>query len=118
LAGVTTALCASRPVPAVHADSHLHLEIPLLAFAALVHLGVALLVGVLGRAGRADDGGGLALAAPRAVLLAVSTAVISATFAWHVGQGGAFEPRTAGALGVRLGFWLLVAWWANRRSGC
>lgn len=52
-----------------------------------------------------------------AVLLAVSTAVIAAAFAWHVGQGGAFEPRTVGALGVRLGFWLLVAWWANRRSG-
>jgi hypothetical protein len=50
-----------------------------------------------------------------AVLLAVSTAVIAAAFAWHVGQGGAFEPRTMGALGLRLGFWLLVAWWAKRR---
>ena len=51
-----------------------------------------------------------------AVLLAVSTAVIAVVFAWHVGQGGAFEPRTVGALGLRLGFWLWVAWWANRRS--
>ncbi len=50
-----------------------------------------------------------------AVLLAVSTALIAAAFAWHVGQGGAFEPRTVGALALRLGFWLLVAGWATRR---
>ncbi|MCY1166517.1 hypothetical protein D9M73_64560 [compost metagenome] len=34
-----------------------HAKVPLLAFAGLVHLGVACPVRVLGRAGRADDGG-------------------------------------------------------------
>jgi hypothetical protein len=46
-----------QPALAVHADVQLHAEIPLLAFAGLVHVGVARLVGVLGGAGRCDDGG-------------------------------------------------------------
>ena len=41
----------------VHTDVQLHTEIPLLPLAGLVHLGVSGLVGVLGGAGRADDGG-------------------------------------------------------------
>lgn len=42
---------------AVHTDVQLHADIPLLALAGLVHLGVTCLVGVLGGAGGADDGG-------------------------------------------------------------
>ena len=37
-----------QPALAVHANVQLHAEIPLLAFACLVHIGVARLVGVLG----------------------------------------------------------------------
>lgn len=51
-----------------------------------------------------------------ALLLAAFTALIAAAFAWHVAQGGAYEPRTVGALALRLGFWLLVAWSLRRRS--
>jgi hypothetical protein len=49
--------CVRQPRWAVHANVYLHAEVPLLAFAGLMHLGIALLVGVLGRAGRADDRG-------------------------------------------------------------
>src|SRR5712691_9577842 len=41
----------------VHADMALHAEEPLVAFLRLMHLGVALPGGVLGRARRVDDGG-------------------------------------------------------------
>ena len=47
----------SQPRATVHADVHLHAEVPLPTLARLVHLGVARLVGVLGRTRRADDGG-------------------------------------------------------------
>jgi len=46
-----------KPRAAVHANVHLHPKVPLRALARLVHLQVARLVGVLGRARRADDGG-------------------------------------------------------------
>ncbi len=46
-----------QPRLAVHCDVQLHPEVPLLALAGLVHLGVACLVGILRRAGRTDDGG-------------------------------------------------------------
>lgn len=54
---------------AVHADVQLHTVEPLLAFAHLVHLGVTLPLGVLGRARRpddrrVDDGSGTDLQAP------------------------------------------------------
>src|SRR4051812_21599541 len=42
---------------AVHADVQFHTEVPLLALAGLVHLGVPFLLGVLGGARRSDDGG-------------------------------------------------------------
>jgi hypothetical protein len=32
----------------------------------------------------------------------------------HVFGGGAFEARTVGALALRLGFWMVVAWVAQR----
>ena len=41
---------------AVHADMRLHPEVPLLAFARLVHLRVTLLLPILGRTGRVNDG--------------------------------------------------------------
>ncbi len=46
-----------QPALAGHPDVQLHAEVPLLALAGLVHLRVACLVGILGRAGRANDGG-------------------------------------------------------------
>ena len=42
---------------AVHPDVQLHAEIPLLTLAGLMHLRVSRLVCILGRAGRANDGG-------------------------------------------------------------
>ena len=42
---------------AVYADVQLHAEVPLLPLAGLVHLRVALLVGILRRTGRTDDRG-------------------------------------------------------------
>ena len=64
-----------QPRLAVHTDVQLHAEVPLLPLAGLVHFGVSGLVGVLGRAGRADDGGvhdgaGVDLDATRLQLLA------------------------------------------------
>jgi hypothetical protein len=50
--------CAVRQAAlAVHADVQLHAEVPLLALAGLVHFGIALAAGVLGRAGCRDDRG-------------------------------------------------------------
>ena len=67
----------AQPGLAVHTDVQLHAEIPLLALAGLVHLGVSCLVSVLGGAGRTDDGGihdgsGVDLDAARLQLLAHS----------------------------------------------
>jgi hypothetical protein len=42
---------------AVNANVHLHTEVPLLAIARLMHLGVSLVGCILGRAGRTNDGG-------------------------------------------------------------
>lgn len=49
-----------------------------------------------------------------ATFLALSTAAVATTFAVHVAGGGAYEPRTVGALLLRLGFWVAVAWTARR----
>ena len=40
--------------------------------------------------------------------LVIGTALVAAAFAWHVLNGGGFEPRTVGALALRLGFWIAV----------
>ena len=53
-------------------------------------------------------------AAPAAVLLALGTAVVAAAFWLYVAQGGAFEMRTVGALALRLGFWIVLAFVAMR----
>jgi hypothetical protein len=49
-----------------------------------------------------------------ALALAVGTALVALAFGVHVFGGGAFEARTAGALALRLGFWMVVAWVAQR----
>ncbi len=46
--------------------------------------------------------------------LAGATALVAAGFAVHVLGGGSFEPRTAGALALRLGFWVGVVFVAYR----
>ncbi|WP_439112497.1 hypothetical protein [Hydrogenophaga sp.] len=47
--------------------------------------------------------------------IALSTALVAVAFAVHVATGGAYEPRTVGALALRLGFWVLLAWVARRQ---
>ena len=42
---------------AVHADAHVHAEMPLLALAGLVLIGITRLIGVLRRTRRSDDRG-------------------------------------------------------------
>ena len=49
-----------------------------------------------------------------ATFLALSTAAVAVAFGVHVIGGGAFEVRTVGALVLRLGFWVVVAWVAHR----
>ena len=44
-----------------------------------------------------------------AVLLVVATGVVAIALAVHVQGGAAYEPRTVGAMGIRLVFWLVVA---------
>ncbi len=46
--------------------------------------------------------------------LAVATGLVAGAFALHVMGGGAYEMRTAGALVLRLGFWVVVATMAVR----
>ncbi len=47
-------------------------------------------------------------------VIAIATVGIAAAFAAHVAQGGAYEPRTVGALALRIGFWAFTAWWSRR----
>lgn len=47
-------------------------------------------------------------------LLALGTALVAAAFGVHVMNGGAYETRTVGALGIRLLFWVIVFWVARR----
>lgn len=49
-----------------------------------------------------------------ATALALATALVAAAFGVHVLGGGAYEPRTVGALALRLGFWVAVAAVAHR----
>ena len=51
-----------------------------------------------------------------AMLLAVLTALVSLAFAVHIFGGAPNEQRTVVAMGIRLGFWSLVAWavWGYR----
>ncbi len=46
--------------------------------------------------------------------------VLAAVFGLHVQGDAAYEPRTVGALALRLAFWSVVAglaWWAVRPKG-
>jgi hypothetical protein len=65
---------------------------------------------------------GIALARRGSVWLstgiAVATALVLLAFGGHVLAGGAFEPRTAGAMVLRTGAWAAIAWWACRQFGC
>lgn len=54
-------------------------------------------------------------AATLSVLIALATALVAVAFAVHVAWGGAFEPRTAGALLLRTSVWSLVAAVTARR---
>ncbi len=52
------------------------------------------------------------------ILLAASTLLVAVAFGIHVAGGGAYEMRTAGAMAIRLIFWVLlsaIAWkhWAS-----
>lgn len=49
-----------------------------------------------------------------ATALALATALVALAFGAHVLGGGAYEPRTVGALALRLGFWVVVAVVAHR----
>jgi hypothetical protein len=42
------------------------------------------------------------------MVIAAAIALVLAAFLWHALSGGAWEPRTLGAMIVRLAFWLLV----------
>lgn len=44
-----------------------------------------------------------------AVLIALTTITVFAAFGWHIATGGAFEPRTLGAMVLRSGFWIVLA---------
>ena len=44
-----------------------------------------------------------------AVVIAVATAAVLAAFLWHVARGGAWEPRTMGAMILRTGVWGVIA---------
>jgi hypothetical protein len=52
---------------------------------------------------------------PRAAsLLVLATALVAVAFGLHVMGGGAYELRTVGALALRLVFWVVVAFVAQR----
>ena len=55
-----------------------------------------------------------------AVLLAVLVSLVFVLFGWHVVSGGAYEPRTVGAMILRAGFWIAAAialWRSSRKPG-
>ncbi len=44
-----------------------------------------------------------------AALIALSTLLVSAAFAFHIWQGGAYEMRTVGAMVLRSAVWITIA---------
>lgn len=54
-------------------------------------------------------------AAHAAAGIALATGLVALTFAAHALSGGAFEPRTVGAILARTGLWAGIALWARRR---
>ncbi len=57
-------------------------------------------------------------AARLAAALAITTLLVFAAFAVHIATGGAFEPRTVGAMTLRSFFWLGIATLACTSLGC
>lgn len=55
--------------------------------------------------------------APLAAAIAVATVLVFAAFGVHVATGGAYEPRTVGAMALRSAFWLALAVLARRWFG-
>jgi hypothetical protein len=59
-------------------------------------------------------------AAPLAAGIAIGTAAVFALFGLHVAFDGAYEPRTVGAMVLRIGVWAAIAglaWTRLRRPG-
>lgn len=54
------------------------------------------------------------VAFPLALLILAGTLVMFAAFGWHVLSGAAYEMRTLGAMTLRTGFWIAMAWIASR----
>lgn len=52
-----------------------------------------------------------------ASLIALATLLVGAAFAVHVLIGGGYEMQTVGALGIRAGFWAIVAMVLRRDRG-
>ena len=50
--------------------------------------------------------------------IAIAILVIFAAFGWHVLNGGAFEMRTVGAMVLRSGTWIVIAFASCRALGC
>ncbi len=48
--------------------------------------------------------------------IAAATAAVFVAFLWHVGSGGAWEPRTMGAMVLRTTAWIAIAAFALRRG--
>lgn len=59
------------------------------------------------------------LALPVALAILIATATVFAAFGWRVATGGAYEPRTVGAMTLRTAFWAVTAWvaWKTRTKG-
>ncbi|WP_347266433.1 hypothetical protein [Paracoccus sp. (in: a-proteobacteria)] len=54
-----------------------------------------------------------------ALAIAVATLAVFAAFLWHVGTGGAWEPRTMGAMILRCAVWgaiAVLALWRGRAA--
>lgn len=50
--------------------------------------------------------------------IAAATALVYAAFGVHIATGGAFEPRTVGAMAVRLAAWVGIFLVSRRTLGC
>lgn len=66
-------------------------------------------------AGFAYLGAGLGLwyrtgwAAGLSIFIALATAAVFVSFLWHVWTGASYEPRTMGAMGLRLAVWVVIS---------
>ena len=57
-------------------------------------------------------------AVPLAFAIAGAIVLVAAAFGMHVANGGAYEMRTVGAMGFRLGAWLIISMIAYRSIWC